>query len=108
MDKLDINAGTTGARERLSQDMRMLVRDAEDLLHAAQKQGGEGVAAMRERLEASIRQAKSQIWDGELMLLERARHTAKQTNEYVHGHPWLAVGAAAGAGLLLGAVLLRR
>lgn len=108
MDRVEKTPTGIDARERLAQDMRTLVRDAEDLLLAAQKQGSEGVSAMRDRLESSLKQAKAQIWDGQQQMFERARDTARRTNEAVHVHPWTAIGVAAGAGLLLGALLMRR
>jgi ElaB/YqjD/DUF883 family membrane-anchored ribosome-binding protein len=108
MDKVEKTPSGIEARERLAQDMRTLVRDAEDLLHAAQRQGVEGVTEMRDRLESSLKQAKAQIWNGQQHLFERARDTARRTNEVVHVHPWTAIGVAAGAGLLLGALLMRR
>jgi ElaB/YqjD/DUF883 family membrane-anchored ribosome-binding protein len=108
MDRIEKSPSGLDARERLTQDMRNLVHDAEDLLQAAQRQGVEGIAAVRDRLEASLKQAKSQVSDRQQLLLERARETARKTNEVVHVHPWTAIGVAAGAGLLLGALLMRR
>lgn len=108
MDKVERAPTGFEARERLAQDMRTLVRDAEDLLHAAQRQGIEGVTDMRDRLESSIKQAKAQMWNGQQQLFDRARDTARRTNEAVHVHPWTAIGVAAGAGLLLGALIMRR
>lgn len=37
-----------------------------------------------------------------------ARDTAVVTDRYVHAKPWLAVGFAAGMGLVVGAILFRR
>lgn len=108
MDRAEKSPSTIDARERLTRDMRTLVHDAEDLLQAAQRQGVEGIAAVRDRLEESLRQAKSQVADSQLLLMERARESARKANDAVHGHPWTAVGVAAGVGLLLGALLMRR
>jgi ElaB/YqjD/DUF883 family membrane-anchored ribosome-binding protein len=108
MDRTDKTPSAVDARERLAKDMRTLVQDAEDLLHAAQRQGAEGVSEIRDRLEASIKQAKAQVWNGQQQFFDRARDTARRTNEVVHVHPWTAIGVAAGAGLLLGALLMRR
>jgi ElaB/YqjD/DUF883 family membrane-anchored ribosome-binding protein len=48
------------------------------------------------------------VWNGQQQFFDRARDTARRTNEVVHVHPWTAIGVAAGAGLLLGALLMRR
>jgi ElaB/YqjD/DUF883 family membrane-anchored ribosome-binding protein len=36
------------------------------------------------------------------------KDAARTTDEYVHEHPWGAVGVAAAAGLLLGVLIARR
>ncbi|MFM8547618.1 MAG: YqjD family protein [Betaproteobacteria bacterium] len=108
MDRVEKSPSATDARERLTRDMRSLVHDAEDLLHAAQRQGVEGIASVRDRLEESLRQAKAQVSDSQALVFDRARQSMRKTNEAVQGHPWTAVGVAAGVGLLIGALLMRR
>jgi ElaB/YqjD/DUF883 family membrane-anchored ribosome-binding protein len=108
MDKVDTGAQVSGARDRLAEDMRVLIQDSEELLRAAQRQGGEQIAAARERLENTVRQARRQLDNAESALTERARETARQTNHYVHEHPWTAVSVAAGTGMLMGMLLARR
>ena len=41
-------------------------------------------------------------------MLDKTRQAAKATDEYVHEHPWHAVGVAAVVGFLLGALISRR
>ena len=41
-------------------------------------------------------------------MMERTKEAARATDEYVHEHPWQAVGAAAGIGFLLGMLIARR
>jgi ElaB/YqjD/DUF883 family membrane-anchored ribosome-binding protein len=96
------------ARDKLTQEMRSLVNDAEEMLKAASKTGGEQLSSARERLERSVSIAKAELASAERALLERARETARHTDEYVHDHPWTAVGVAAGVGLLVGLLLARR
>ena len=40
--------------------------------------------------------------------LKHARVLAGEADEYVRGNPWQAVGIAAGIGLLLGVLMMRR
>ncbi|MEN9763390.1 MAG: hypothetical protein RI906_3216 [Pseudomonadota bacterium] len=108
MDKVDSAAQISSARNRLAEDMRALIQDSEELLRAAQRQGGEQLAAARERLEVSLRHARTKLDDAELALAERARETARQTNHYVHEHPWTAISVAASTGILMGMLLARR
>lgn len=105
---MDADARIEAARGRLAEEMRTLVSDAEEMLRAASKQGGEHLGAARERLERSVSVAKSELANLEHVVLERARRTARETDEYVHDHPWTAVGVGAGIGLLLGLLLGRR
>lgn len=96
------------SRQKLAEEMRTLVGDAEDVLKAAAKQGGEYLGAARERLERSVSVAKAELADAEQALVARARRHARETDEYVHDHPWSAIGIAAGAGLLIGLLIGRR
>ncbi|MCO5107207.1 MAG: DUF883 family protein [Burkholderiaceae bacterium] len=105
---MDVSARVEAARDRLAQEMRTLVSDAEEMVRAASKQGGEQLGAARERLERSVSVAKAELANVEHVVLERARRTARETDEYVHDHPWTAVGVGAGVGLLLGLLIGRR
>ena len=40
--------------------------------------------------------------------LEKGKQVAKDTDEFVHEHPWKAVGVAAGVGLVVGMLIARR
>lgn len=105
---METSGRVEAAREKLALDMRALVSDAEEMLRAASKQGGEQLGAARERLERSVSVAKAELASVEQAMVERARRTARETDEYVHDHPWTAVGVGAGIGLLLGLLLGRR
>lgn len=95
-------------KEQLIQDFKVVVSDAEALLKATAGQGGEAVAAMRSKVEASLASAKEKMTDAELALLAKTRAAAKATDEYVHGHPWQAIGIAASVGVVVGLLIGRR
>jgi len=40
--------------------------------------------------------------------VRKGRKIAHDTDEYVHEHPWRAIGIAAGVGLLVGMLIARR
>jgi ElaB/YqjD/DUF883 family membrane-anchored ribosome-binding protein len=94
--------------DRLMDDLRSVVSDAEELLKATAGQAGEKVAAARARAEESVRVAKARIADVGYAAAERTREAAEATDEYVHQNPWAAVGVAAGVGLLLGVLIARK
>src|ERR687891_2250017 len=92
-------------RDKLVQDMRTVIADAEDLLRATANQAGEKIAAARERIQDSLHQAKVKLAEAEALVTEHAKQAARYTDEYVHDNPWRAVGIAAGIGLLLGLLI---
>jgi ElaB/YqjD/DUF883 family membrane-anchored ribosome-binding protein len=95
-------------RDKLVQDMKVVIADAEDLLRATANQAGEKISVARERIEDSLHQAKVKLAEAEAMVSERAKEAARYTDEYVHENPWRAIGVAAGIGLLLGLLISRR
>lgn len=96
------------ARQRVTDDLRRLLHDAESLISAARHDGSSNIAAVREQLETSVREARQQLAQQQHAILDRARHSAQRTSEYVHVHPWTSMSAAAGAGVLIGLLLARR
>ena len=99
---------TDVSTEKLAQDLKIVISDAEELLRATASQAGEKVAVARERIQASLASAKVKLNDAERAAMEKAKEAAKVTDEYVHEHPWRAVGIAAGAGFVLGLLIGRR
>ena len=83
--------------DRLVQDLKTVVGDAEDLLKATANQSGEQIARIRARAEESVRNAR-----------ERMKGAGLELDEQVREHPWTAVGIAAGVGLVLGILLGRK
>jgi len=68
--------------DKLMQDLRAVIGDAEELLKATAGQGGERI--------------------------EKAGDAARELNGRVRDNPWAAVGVAAGVGLLAGILLARK
>ena len=95
-------------RDKLVNDMRTVISDAEDLLRATANQAGERIAVARERIQDSLHQAKVKLAEAEAVVSERAKQAARYTDEYVHDNPWRAIGVAAAVGLLLGLLMSRR
>jgi ElaB/YqjD/DUF883 family membrane-anchored ribosome-binding protein len=95
-------------RDKLVNDMRTVISDAEDLLRATANQAGEKIAVARERIQDSLHQAKVKLAEAEAVVREQAKQAARYTDDYVHDNPWKAIGVAAGIGLLLGLLISRR
>ncbi|MGB7543078.1 MAG: DUF883 family protein [Burkholderiales bacterium] len=94
--------------DKLVQDLRLVVADAEDLLKATASQAGEKVNAARARAEESIRAAKTRLAETGEDVAERTRAAAQVTDKYVHDNPWTAIGTGAGLGFLIGYLIGRR
>ncbi|MDB5866143.1 MAG: protein of unknown function ElaB [Betaproteobacteria bacterium] len=95
-------------RDKLVDDMKVVITDAEELLRATAGQAGEKIGIARERIQESLYQAKVKLAEAEALVRERARQAAQYTDEYVRENPWRAIGVAAGIGLVLGLILSRR
>ena len=94
--------------EKLVQDLRVVVADAEELLRATASQAGERAAAARAKIEQSLARARAKLTEVETALADRTRQVAHATDEYVREHPWTAVSVAAGIGLIIGLLISRR
>ncbi len=95
------------SKEKLMQDLKLVVSDAEELLKATAGQAGDKVVAARERIQDSLTSAKERLAAAEEAMLEKTRAAARATDEYVHDNPWRAVGIAAGVGLVVGMLISR-
>jgi len=96
------------SKEKLMEDLRVVVADAEELLKATANQTGERIAAARAKAGESLQAAKIRLADAHATVVEKAKVAVQTTDDYVHENPWQAVGIAAAVGLLLGALISRR
>ncbi len=103
-----MSEAVTAARQQLLSDLKTVVTDSEELLKATAGAVDERATAARARVQESLRAAKSKIDELDSEVLDRLNEAAKATDEYVHEHPWGAVGIAAAAGLLVGVLIARR
>lgn len=99
---------TAVTKEKLAQDLKIVISDAEELLRATASQAGEKVSAAREKIQDSLRHAKVKLAEVEDILIDQGKLAAHATDEYVHDHPWRAAGIAAGIGLIIGMLFSRR
>jgi ElaB/YqjD/DUF883 family membrane-anchored ribosome-binding protein len=95
-------------RDKLLADLKLVVTDAEELLKITAGQAGDKVAAVRDRVQREIDQAKVKIVALEDKAVAQTKAAAHATDAYVHENPWKAVGIAAGAGFLFGLLMARR
>jgi ElaB/YqjD/DUF883 family membrane-anchored ribosome-binding protein len=95
-------------RDKLVADLKLVVNDAEELLKITAGQAGERVAAVRDKVQRGLDQAKVKLVELEDRAVVQTKAAAHATDAYVHENPWKAEGIAAGAGVLFGLLIARR
>lgn len=102
------NTSAAASKEKLMEDLRLVVADAEELLRATASQAGEGAVAARARIQESLQVVKGRLAAAENAVIERGRQAAKATDQYVHNNPWQSIGISACAGVIVGMLIARR
>jgi len=94
--------------DKLMEDLRLVVTDAEELLRATAGQAGEKVAAARARAAESVDAAKARIAQAGYAAAAQTREAAKVADDYVRDNPWAAVGVAAAVGVVIGILIAKK
>lgn len=101
--ELNASHGTVeGKKEKLVEDLKGVVGDADDLTTAAE------LAAARTTIEGKLGEAKSRLDDARIAITEKARGAADTTQEYVRENPWKVLGVATAVGIIIGFLLSNR
>ena len=95
---------TQEANQRLAGDLKIVMRDAEELLKATAGQAGDKVTEIRSRLASALESAKGTCHH----LQEKTVEAAKATDKVIREHPYESIGVAFGVGLLIGVLVTRR
>ena len=103
-----MNAPEASTRDRLTHGLQQVVDEANHLLKDAAHTGAEQINAARDRLDTQLRHAKVELRRLEGDALETTKRAARATDHAVHEHPYASMGVAAGVGLLLGMLIIRR
>ncbi len=92
------------ANQKLAGDLKLVMRDAEELLKATAGEAGEKVKEVRGRLAAALESAKGTCEK----LQDKTAEAAKVTDHVIREHPYESIGVAFGVGLLIGVLVGRR
>ena len=95
-------------RERLVDDVAAVLAEAEEMLKRASLETGDKARDLRSQVEARLLSAKLKLQELEGEAVDRAKAAARATDDYVHDHPWQAIGVAAGIGFAVGLLMNRR
>ncbi len=95
---------STRHAETLAQ-LNRTVAQAEELLRALGDESGQAIDAMRERVSATLQDARARLSGGATHARHVASDSLTRADAYVHANPWRAVAIGAGLGALA-AILL--
>lgn len=95
-------------KERLEQDIRAVIDDAQALLGDARSEVEMHGGVVQEGFQRRIDQLRERAAAAQGMLRDQARTVVKVTDRYVHENPWPAIGMAATVGLVVGFMAGRR
>jgi ElaB/YqjD/DUF883 family membrane-anchored ribosome-binding protein len=102
----DMSAETT--REKMVNEFTAVLSEAEDMLQRAATETGDKAKDLRSQVEAKLLHAKLRLQELQGQATDRAKAAARATDDYVHEHPWQAIGFAAAVGLVAGLLINRR
>jgi ElaB/YqjD/DUF883 family membrane-anchored ribosome-binding protein len=91
--------------ERLIEDLRKLVTEAETLLAEGGAKVNDYLGSARGELESHLRTVKAQLERAERRASRKFRRAARVADRYAGDHPWHVGGAGVAVGLLLGIVI---
>jgi ElaB/YqjD/DUF883 family membrane-anchored ribosome-binding protein len=104
MSSQTATAGKTlgSQKDKLIEDIKTVVSDAQELLQRARTSSAEGYSAVRADLEDRLADSIARLQDVQEELTARARGAVKATETYVHDNPWKSMGYVALAALIFG------
>jgi ElaB/YqjD/DUF883 family membrane-anchored ribosome-binding protein len=105
---MNASQGGSANTEQLIADLKAVVSHGEELLKASSERGGADFATMKEKFAQQLRATRAGLERTEQAIVDQAKASARATDEYVHSHPWPAIGVGAGVGLLVGLLIGRR
>jgi len=96
------------SKQKLAEDLRQSITDAEEVLRLTADQVGESAAQLRSRLTERMLRAKDELAHLQHISIAKVKEAGHAADEYVHANPWKSVGIAAGLGLVVGMLISRR
>jgi ElaB/YqjD/DUF883 family membrane-anchored ribosome-binding protein len=99
---------TTTNIKTVRNDMRTLVKDAQELFREASSATGEKAEEMRAKGLVLLDRAMEKAQEVQTVAIEKGKAAAQGTDEFVQEHPWKAVAISAGIGMLVGMLISRK
>jgi ElaB/YqjD/DUF883 family membrane-anchored ribosome-binding protein len=102
------NADLSVSKDEVVSSFKGLIAGAEDLLRTTANASGESADQARRNFRRYLDSARNTLQDVEVVTRKKVREASDQTDFFVRGNPWQAVGIAVAAGLLVGLFAGRR
>jgi ElaB/YqjD/DUF883 family membrane-anchored ribosome-binding protein len=99
---------TESTRAKIADEFATAMSEAQDMLHRAASETGDKARDLRSQVENKLLHAKLRLQELEGEAVDRAKNAARATDDYVHDHPWQAIGIAAIVGFVIGLLMNRR
>jgi ElaB/YqjD/DUF883 family membrane-anchored ribosome-binding protein len=96
------------SRAKIADEFATAMSEAQDMLHKASSETGDRARDLRSQVETKLLHAKLRLQELEGDAVDRAKNAARATDDYVHEHPWQALGIAAFVGFAIGLLMNRR
>jgi len=103
-----MNTPAESNRAKIADEFATAMSEAQEMLQRAASESGDRARDLRSEVETKLLHARLRLQELEGEAVDRARDAARATDDYVHDHPWQAVGIAAAAGFLVGLLMNRR
>ena len=97
----------SGQKDRLVDEIKSVMADAQELLKKAKTSSAEGYSAVRVELEDSLASSIVRLQEVQEELKSRVRGAVRASDTYVHDNPWKSMGYVAVAGLVVGLLMTR-
>ncbi len=101
-------AASGAARERLIQELKGAIGEAESWLGSSARQGSEQPSEVRARFDDTLRTARSDLRKLEDSVMARGKVAAESAHVFVKENPWKAVGLGAALGVIAGMLISRK
>jgi ElaB/YqjD/DUF883 family membrane-anchored ribosome-binding protein len=99
---------TDSTRAKIADEFTAAMTEAQDMLQRAASETGDKARDLRSQVETKLLHAKLRLQELEGEAVDRAKNAARATDDYVHDHPWRAIGLAAVVGFVIGLLMNRR
>jgi ElaB/YqjD/DUF883 family membrane-anchored ribosome-binding protein len=104
---MDTEQSSTG-RDKIVSDLKLVIKDAEELLKSTGQQMDSGYQSARARFESTLQNAKLGLDNVQGKVTVSTKDAVETTSRYVQENPWQSVGVGAVAGLVIGLLLGRK